>query len=232
MLTQIWINIGSGNHLLPNHYLNQCWITISKVQWDIHLGAISHAITRSSIQLAFRSPRGQCFNFLDHKEDTQLENVPWYATIIDKAPSTSSTSYEICTRFYFGLISPWHKFGGFIGLIYAYFNWRWQIICLFHYQYNSPNEYGNTRQHQITTKHNNGQSAYMFCGMYCTFELHSLPSSNTKHQQMKGNSLPTSKLAQGVCGLTSQNDIYNYSQVFIYAIYVIFVIMWQPGDTS
>ena len=38
MATQIWINIGSGNGLLPssarNHYQNQCRIIINEVRWN------------------------------------------------------------------------------------------------------------------------------------------------------------------------------------------------------
>ena len=34
MVTYIWVNIGSGNGLLPlSHYLNQCWIIIKGVLW-------------------------------------------------------------------------------------------------------------------------------------------------------------------------------------------------------
>ena len=37
MMTQIWVNIGSGNGLLPDDTKplpeNQCWILIGKVMW-------------------------------------------------------------------------------------------------------------------------------------------------------------------------------------------------------
>ena len=36
MVTEIWVHIGSGNGLFlttPSHYLNQCWLIISEVQW-------------------------------------------------------------------------------------------------------------------------------------------------------------------------------------------------------
>ena len=52
MVTQIWLNFGSGNGLLPDGvkpiYLNQCGLIISKVWW-IRLRAISQEILESSI---------------------------------------------------------------------------------------------------------------------------------------------------------------------------------------
>ena len=216
MATTIWVDIGSGNDLLPNHYLNHCWIIITKIQWDINLRAISQAITRPSTQLAFTSPRGQCINFLDHKENTWLEYVPWYATIIDKTPSTSSTSYEIYTWFYFGLISPRRNFCGFMWFVYAYFQ-VWFTGADKLYDSSSTSKItlmniGKISRCQITTKHSNCRSASMFSGMYCTFELHISPSY-TKHPHIKGHSLPISKRAKNVCWITPTSQDYTYRQL-------------------
>ena len=42
LATQIWVSIGSGNMacclMAPSHYLNQCWLIISKVLWHFIWG--------------------------------------------------------------------------------------------------------------------------------------------------------------------------------------------------
>ena len=42
MATEIWVNIGSGNGLLPDStkplHLNQCWLNICEVQWYSYEG--------------------------------------------------------------------------------------------------------------------------------------------------------------------------------------------------
>ena len=138
----------------------------------------------------------------------------WYATINDKTPYTSSTSYEIYTWFYFGLISPWRNFCGFMWLVYAYFQ-VWFTGADKLYDSSSTSKItlmnmGKISQCQITTKHNNGRSAHMFCGMHIWI-THVSPSY-TKHQHIKDNSLPISKRAKNVCWITPTSQDYTYRQ--------------------
>ena len=56
----------------PSHYLNQCWLIISEIQWHSWLRTISQEIPQPSItriilkiiylKISFKSPRGQWVN--------------------------------------------------------------------------------------------------------------------------------------------------------------------------
>ena len=43
MTTENWVNFGSSNGLLPNHYLKQNWLNINKALWHLPEGTFTEA---------------------------------------------------------------------------------------------------------------------------------------------------------------------------------------------
>ena len=67
MVTQIWVNIGSGNSLLPDGTKPFTWSKVdllSNVFFSIHLRAISHKIPMNLIHKVYQQIT--CFNLQPH----------------------------------------------------------------------------------------------------------------------------------------------------------------------
>ena len=72
--TEIWVNTGLSNGLLPNgpsHYLNQCWLIISKIQWHSSEGNFTrdapyYVIILSMYSLYIRWINDFWFWFINH----------------------------------------------------------------------------------------------------------------------------------------------------------------------
>ena len=100
MATEIWMNIGSGNVLLPdgtNHYLKQCWLIIKKVFYDKNLRAVSQHYS-DAIMGAIVS------------QITSLTIV--YSTVYsdtDQRKHQSSTSLAFVREIHWGPINSSHK---------------------------------------------------------------------------------------------------------------------------